>query len=117
MNNVKRLFLVLLAAIMCSGSIVGCASTEETDTPADISNPTAEVEETEAETEAPDPFADFDYNGQSFRVYTSAVKSNSPNLSLFPGARKPIPSLSNNAFNRSLTAQPRNASARSMLRK
>ncbi|MBO4931817.1 MAG: hypothetical protein J6I42_06500 [Clostridia bacterium] len=71
MNNVKRLFLVLLAAIMCSGSIVGCASTEETDTPADISNPTAEVEETEAETEAPDPFADFDYNGQSFRVYTS----------------------------------------------
>lgn len=69
MSSMKRLFLVLLAAIMCSGSIVGCASTEETTT--DATTPTAEAEETEAETEAPDPFADFDYNGQSFRVYTS----------------------------------------------
>ncbi len=71
MTKMKRLFLVLLAAILCSGSIVGCASTEET--PADTANPTANAEETVAEeTEAPDPFADFDYNGQSFRVYTSA---------------------------------------------
>ncbi len=77
MNNVKRLLIVLLAAILCSGSIVGCASTEEADTSADVTTPTAEVEETEAETEAPDPFADFDYNGQSFRVYTSAHNASS----------------------------------------
>ncbi len=71
MTQIKRLFLVLLAALMCSGSIVGCANNEETNT--DTSNPTANTEETVAEeTEAPDPFADFDYNGQSFRVYTSA---------------------------------------------
>ena len=71
MNRVKRLFLVLLAAILCSGSIAGCASTEETDTTA-TDTPTAEAVEIVEETEAPDPFADFDYNGQSFRVYTSA---------------------------------------------
>lgn len=70
MSSMKRLFIVLLAAILCSGSIVGCASTEETTT-TDDTNPTAAAEETEAETEAPDPFADFDYAGQSFRVYTS----------------------------------------------
>ena len=71
MNSVKRLFLVLLAAILCSGSIAGCASTEENAEAGDTT-PTAAAEETEAETEEIDPFADFDYNGQSFRVYTSA---------------------------------------------
>lgn len=71
MSNMKRLFMVLLAALMCSGSIVGCADTEESTTATNDTNPTAAAEETEAETEAPDPFADFDYNGQSFRVYTS----------------------------------------------
>ena len=71
MNNVKRLFIVLLAAILCGGSFVGCASTEET-AEAGNTTPTAAVEETEAETEAVDPFADFDYNGQNFRIYTSA---------------------------------------------
>ncbi len=75
MTTMKRLFVVLLAAILCSGSIVGCASTEETDTA--NTTPTADVEETEAETETPDPFADFDYAGQSFRVYTSAHDASS----------------------------------------
>ena len=72
MNSVKRLFLVLLAAILCSGSIAGCASTEETADAGDTT-PTAAIEETEAETEEIDPFADFDYNGQSFRVSSDGL--------------------------------------------
>lgn len=73
MSKMKRLFIVLLAALMCSGGLVGCASTENENTNdtanTDASNTTANA--AADETEAPDPFADFDYNGQSFRVYTS----------------------------------------------
>ena len=77
MNSMKRLFLVLLAAILCSGGMIGCASTEEAAVTADTAPSTEAAEETEAETEAPDPFADFDYGGQNFRVYTSANNASS----------------------------------------
>lgn len=76
MENMKRLFIVLLAALMCGGSFVGCANTDD-DTNSggsDGVNTGSDLSEngSEEETETPDPFADFDYNGQSFRVYTSA---------------------------------------------
>lgn len=72
MKNMKRLFIVLLAALMCSGGMVGCASTEDDTNSGDVTTGTPDENAGEAETDAPDPFADFDYDGQSFRVYTSA---------------------------------------------
>ena len=66
MKDIKRLLIALLAASLGLGSFAGCASDDAEETTADTSADTVAVE-----TEEPDPFADFDYGGQSFRVYTS----------------------------------------------
>lgn len=66
MKEIRRIWIALLAASLCLGTFAGCASGKTTETTADTTGDTAAVE-----TEAPDPFADFDYAGQSFRTYTS----------------------------------------------
>ena len=66
MKDCKRILIALLAASMCLGTFAGCASDTAEETTADTTADTAA-----AETEEPDPFADFDYAGQSFRTYTS----------------------------------------------
>lgn len=68
MKMSKRLWIVLLAAMLCASSFAGCASETGTETTADT---TSTNDTTAAETEEIDPFADFDYGGQSFRTYTS----------------------------------------------
>lgn len=69
MKKSKRMLTLLLVALLCAGSFVGCASEEKTTetTGADTTANDATVD-----TEEVDPFADFDYGGQSFRTYTSA---------------------------------------------
>lgn len=67
MKNSKRLLTLLLVALLCTGSFVGCATDEKTvETTGDTT-----ANETTVDTEEVDPFADFDYGGQSFRTYTS----------------------------------------------
>ena len=66
MKDIRRIWIALLAASLCMGTLAGCASGETDETAADVNADTAAVE-----TEEPDPFADFDYGGQSFRTYTS----------------------------------------------
>jgi len=66
MKEMKRILAILLASVVCLGTFAGCASGDGGETTADTAADTAPVE-----TEEPDPFADFDYGGQSFRVYTS----------------------------------------------
>lgn len=69
MKMSKRLWVVLLAAMLCTSSFAGCASDTGTGNTADTTN--ANNTTANAETEEADPFADFDYGGQSFRTYTS----------------------------------------------
>ncbi len=60
----KRFTLILLALLL---ALPSCGNGESTETtPA-----TDTAADTTVETAEPDPFADFDYNGQNFRVYTS----------------------------------------------
>ena len=66
MKDIRRIWITLLAASLCMGTFAGCASDETAETTANANTDTAA-----AETEEPDPFADFDYGGQSFRTYTS----------------------------------------------
>ncbi|MBQ3590520.1 MAG: hypothetical protein II979_01150 [Clostridia bacterium] len=66
MKDIRRIWIALLAVSLCMGTFAGCASGETEETAAAVNTDTAA-----AETEEPDPFADFDYGGQSFRTYTS----------------------------------------------
>jgi len=61
----KKLFILLLAALLCAGT-VGCGAAAETETTETV----AGTVETAVETE-PDPFADFNYEGKDFRLNTS----------------------------------------------
>ena len=65
MKDMKRILAAMLVSVLCIGTFAGCAG-GEAETTEDTAADTAPVE-----TEEPDPFADFDYGGQSFRVYTS----------------------------------------------
>lgn len=68
----KRLLSALIAASLLGGSLAACSSGESEDTTADTTVPVTESLETDPpETEPPDPFADFDYDGRSFRICTS----------------------------------------------
>ena len=66
----KYVLCAILSTSLCMGAFAGC--TQEKNSETEKSMDTASTDTTvEEETEAPDPFADFDYNGQSFRIYTS----------------------------------------------
>ena len=65
MKDIKRILIAMLASVLCLGTFAGCAG-GEAETTVDTAADTAA-----AETEEPDPFADFDYGGQSFRTYSS----------------------------------------------
>jgi hypothetical protein len=67
MKRITALFLLLSLLV----SMYGCAESTNTDEEK-TSETTEQAAETESETEEVDPFADFDYGGQNFRVYTSA---------------------------------------------
>lgn len=69
MKKNKRLLTLLLVALLCAGSFVGCASEDKT---SETTGADTTVNNAAADTEEVDPFADFDYGGQSFRTYTSA---------------------------------------------
>ncbi len=66
----KRFTLILLALLLALPSCGNGASEDTTDT-------TQSTDTAVVETEAPDPFADFDYKGKSFRVYSSANAASS----------------------------------------
>ncbi len=63
----KRFTLILLAMLL---ALPSCGNAESVETAATI-NTTETVADPAAETAEADPFAGFDYAGQSFRVYTS----------------------------------------------
>ena len=64
----KYILCALLSLSLCVGNLASCSQNDSKESDTESST-TAESLETE--TEEMDPFADFDYNGQSFRIYTS----------------------------------------------
>lgn len=82
----KALSLILCVLLASCTLLTSCSEkvSDETtaDTTSNAANPTSESEtetETEAETEEPDPFADVDYGGKSFTVYTSVDTNDATN--------------------------------------
>lgn len=78
-------FISLLIICSLLTSFVACSNPDsgnqnENNTNADSPSVNAE---TESETEAPDPFADVDYGGRSFRVYTSVDTTDATNGDAF----------------------------------
>ncbi|MCQ2432513.1 MAG: hypothetical protein MJ175_07920 [Clostridia bacterium] len=70
MKNVRNAALLLAAAMLTTAAAVSCGDTQTPAADTQAVNATEAV--TEAVTEAePDPFAEFDYQGQDIRVYTS----------------------------------------------
>lgn len=68
MKKSKRVLTLLLVAMLCAGSFVGCASDDKT---SETTGADTTANNATADTEEVDPFADFDYGGQSFRTYSS----------------------------------------------
>ncbi len=64
-------YILILSLLLSAYALYGCAESGDEGVTEETAAQAAETE-TEGETEAPDPFADFDYGGQDFRVYTSA---------------------------------------------
>ena len=64
----KYILCALLSLSLCVGNLASCSQNDSKESDTESST-TAESLETE--TEEMDPLADFDYNGQSFRIYTS----------------------------------------------
>lgn len=69
----KRLISLLLCVTMLAGALVGLVAcgTNEENPPAQTQGTSVPGENTEIESEEPDPFADTDYDGRVFSVYTS----------------------------------------------
>lgn len=68
-QNWKYILCALLSLSLCVGNLAGCAQKEQPEN--DASTNITPNDTAETETEEVDPFAGFDYNGQSFRIYTS----------------------------------------------
>lgn len=69
MKHYNRIFMCLLAALLVAPTLMACSdnsSTNETTAQSNVSDT-----KTEKVTETTDPFADFDYEGRDFRIWTS----------------------------------------------
>ena len=81
-TNAQKTLSLLLALLMLSPALLSCGESKENTEPTTsqtAEKPSASDGEADAEpeeTEMPDPFADFDYNGQAFRVSTSTNAAN-----------------------------------------
>ena len=64
----SRILICLLAALLMTPTLVSCSDKGGSETSADTSSA---VDTAVEETEEVDPFADFDYGGQDFRIWTS----------------------------------------------
>ena len=64
----SRIMICLLAALLIAPNMTACSDKEGTETAA---NDTAAETAAAVETEEVDPFADFDYEGRDFRIWTS----------------------------------------------
>ncbi|MBQ4592457.1 MAG: hypothetical protein IJB20_10520 [Clostridia bacterium] len=81
----KKILAILLAALMLVPTLASCSEqTSGEDAGTSASTPTADAEEAETEeTEAPDPFADVDFDGREFRFYTSVDETDATNADKF----------------------------------
>lgn len=73
MKHYNRIFMCLLAALLVAPTLMACSdnsSTNETTAQSNVSDT-----KTEEVTETTDPFADFDYEGRDFRIWTSINKA------------------------------------------
>ena len=69
MNNKSTAWLLSLL-LLAGAAMTACADTADTETDTGAAQNTAAAE-TDAETSEPDPFAEFDYGGDSVRIFTS----------------------------------------------
>lgn len=69
MNNKSTAWLLSLL-LLAGAAMTACADTADTETDTGAAQNTANAE-TDAETSEPDPFAEFDYGGDSVRIFTS----------------------------------------------
>ncbi len=80
----KKNLAFLLAALMLVPTLASCSEQTSGEEAGTSSTPTAGAEETvPEETEAPDPFADVDFDGREFRFYTSVDETDATNADKF----------------------------------
>ena len=80
----KKNLAFLLAVLMLVPTLASCSEQTSGEEAGTSSTPTAGAEETvPEETEAPDPFADVDFDGREFRFYTSVDETDATNADKF----------------------------------
>ncbi|MGN1345548.1 MAG: hypothetical protein ACI4V1_02080, partial [Eubacteriales bacterium] len=80
----KKILSLLLALLMIAPAIVSCSNqTSGEETSGSNTSVSADENTAPEETEAPDPFADVDFGGREFRVYTSVDTTDATNADSF----------------------------------
>lgn len=103
MTTSKRLFLVLLAAVLLSSGLVSCGEAEIVESVGEVDTSTVAA----AVTEEVDPFAEVDFGGQTLRISSSIDTEDSTNAHhLIAGSGELNGELVNDAvYQRNMTVQ------------